>query len=364
MKQPASLTKPEPIPIPSAPEPYPHCAAEISAPPASDQNKDLPPKPTGEDAKPTLPEAKPAAEEELMPPKPPRDESKQATGGVEGVNGGTPAVPGSPAETPQHICGQESAGKGNEEKRAGEAAAGVGMVGVAAVAAASSKGSQTLVFVILRSNEAEHMMPEDEQKQHRAAERSDQQKFPSHETSRELKRQPATSDSGILKAAGQDKQVRDKTDVPARGEESEAVGNREDEVCEWKEPPRSEPEETRSAEEEGKKHTHTLPTGKGGYGGDYHPAQLHPPPAGASAVEYKDGGASAAATSPQAEQEPTTNANDTPAASKSSTSGSIGKKVGFMAKVKGEAKIIAGRMSGKEEKVEEGKRMMHGDARH
>ncbi|KAH7882569.1 hypothetical protein F5I97DRAFT_1816644 [Phlebopus sp. FC_14] len=97
--------------------------------------------------------------------------------------------------------------------------------------------------------------------------------------------------------------------------------------------------------------------GADGYEGDYHPAELHPPPAGASAAEYgQQGRVPAAATSPKEEYGPPTLP---PVITQ--PSGSSGRRVSFMAKVKGEAKIIAGKMSGKEEKVEEGRRMVHGD---
>lgn len=104
---------------------------------------------------------------------------------------------------------------------------------------------------------------------------------------------------------------------------------------------------------EGNQEGRTTTAGKveGGYGGAYHPAQLHPPPPGASAAEYQ--------TSVGAQQQeqalPTT---------RTGKSASVGaeKKPGFVTMVKGEMKILAGKMSGDEHKVEEGKKIVHGEA--
>jgi hypothetical protein len=98
--------------------------------------------------------------------------------------------------------------------------------------------------------------------------------------------------------------------------------------------------------------TTTARKAEGGYGGDYHPAQLHPPPPGTSATEYQ----SSLGTQHHEEQDsPTT---------ESGKQASVGteKKPGFMTMVKGEMKILAGKMSGDEHKVEEGKRIVHGEA--
>jgi len=85
---------------------------------------------------------------------------------------------------------------------------------------------------------------------------------------------------------------------------------------------------------------------------DYHPAKLHPPPAGAGVGE------SAQSDSPHASSSSPSEAQRASPTS-ASTTGSP-KKVGFMTKVKGEAKIIAGKMSGNDSKVEQGKRVLHG----
>jgi len=105
--------------------------------------------------------------------------------------------------------------------------------------------------------------------------------------------------------------------------------------------------------EEGNKEGRTTTAGKveGGYGGEYHPAQLHPPPPGASVAEYQ--------TSVSAQQEE--QALPTLRTGKRASVGAE-KKPGFMTMVKGEMKILAGKMSGDEHKVEEGKKIVHGEA--
>ena len=45
-----------------------------------------------------------------------------------------------------------------------------------------------------------------------------------------------------------------------------------------------------------------------------------------------------------------------------SSTGDKTKKTGFMAKMKGEAKILLGKVEGKSDKVEEGKKMKSGEA--
>ena len=74
-----------------------------------------------------------------------------------------------------------------------------------------------------------------------------------------------------------------------------------------------------------------------GYGADYHPSEQHPPQAGISAQTD-----SAAASSPTQ--------------SNGHGSGSTHKPK-FMDRVKGEAKIIAGKLGGNEGKIEEGMRL-------
>lgn len=85
--------------------------------------------------------------------------------------------------------------------------------------------------------------------------------------------------------------------------------------------------------------------------GDYHPAQLHPPPPGASVAEYQG----TTGAQQQGQDVPSTRM------AQQVTVGAE-KKHGFMTMVKGEMKILAGKMSGDEHKVEEGKKLVHGDA--
>ncbi|KAH0834206.1 hypothetical protein J3R83DRAFT_11518 [Lanmaoa asiatica] len=90
---------------------------------------------------------------------------------------------------------------------------------------------------------------------------------------------------------------------------------------------------------------------EGGYSGEYHPAQLHPPPPGASAAEYQ----ASVSVQQQGQGLPTTMED------KRASLGAE-KKPGFMTVVKGEMKILAGKVSGDEHKVEEGKKLVHGEA--
>ncbi|KAF8126336.1 hypothetical protein EV363DRAFT_1585959 [Boletus edulis] len=109
---------------------------------------------------------------------------------------------------------------------------------------------------------------------------------------------------------------------------------------------------SQDAQEEECKEGKPAPAGfKPGYSGNYHPAQLHPPPPGASVAELQG-----SLGSQQAEP-------DSPVA-QTGRRGSVGaeKKPGFMTMVKGEMKILAGKVSGDEHKVEEGKKIIHGDA--
>ncbi|KAG6377920.1 hypothetical protein JVT61DRAFT_14709 [Boletus reticuloceps] len=108
---------------------------------------------------------------------------------------------------------------------------------------------------------------------------------------------------------------------------------------------------SQDAQEEEFKEGKPAPAGfKPGYSGNYHPAQLHPPPPGASATEFQG-----SLGSQPAEPEPVTQTGRR-------ESLSAEKKPGFMTMVKGEMKILAGKVSGDEHKVEEGKKIVHGDA--
>lgn len=95
------------------------------------------------------------------------------------------------------------------------------------------------------------------------------------------------------------------------------------------------------------KHTHKSGARTGGYDtGDYHPAKLHPLRAGDSTS--------------QAEVQPDTPVSPASAPPTSVRESSKERRVSFLDKVRGEARIFAGKITGKEDKVEEGKRMVHG----
>lgn len=112
----------------------------------------------------------------------------------------------------------------------------------------------------------------------------------------------------------------------------------------------------------------TYSTSQGsGYDTDYHPAQLHP--AGSQPADTEESGQALGASEASKkegvsekshERTSTTSSSGT----ETSTPGKEGKKkVGFMDKMKGEAKVLLGHLErGKkgEEKVEEGKKMKGG----
>ncbi|KAG9310829.1 hypothetical protein JVU11DRAFT_8682 [Chiua virens] len=113
-------------------------------------------------------------------------------------------------------------------------------------------------------------------------------------------------------------------------------------------------EGTQGSEEEHKEEQTTgTPSGKVEEG-EYHPAQLHPPPPGASVAEYRS------SHGQQEAQDAQDARTTTETGKRESVSGE--KKPGFMTMMKGEIKIIAGKMSGDEHKVEEGKKLVHGEA--
>lgn len=108
---------------------------------------------------------------------------------------------------------------------------------------------------------------------------------------------------------------------------------------------KSNPRET--TEEEGVKHNYKTGAGAGGYNTGYHAAKINPAPTG----EIAD----------QAEAQPDSSVSPKSATTASVTDSPKERRVSFLHKVRGEAKIIAGKMSGKEDKVEEGKRILHGE---
>jgi hypothetical protein len=95
------------------------------------------------------------------------------------------------------------------------------------------------------------------------------------------------------------------------------------------------------------KHTHKAGEHTGSYDTDYHPAKLHPP---------RDGESTS-----QAKAQPESPVSPVSAPPASVTDSPKERRVSFMDKLRGEAKIIAGKMTGKDDKVVEGKRIMHGE---
>ena len=103
----------------------------------------------------------------------------------------------------------------------------------------------------------------------------------------------------------------------------------------------------------------------------YHPAKLHPYIPNASSTASGTTGASSSSqhtslshnTSPSAStKEKHGHVHQRTVSTSSTGSGSPRrKKVGFFDKVRGEAKVIVGKIEHKKEKVEEGKRILHGE---
>ncbi|OAX37474.1 hypothetical protein K503DRAFT_231903 [Rhizopogon vinicolor AM-OR11-026] len=109
-------------------------------------------------------------------------------------------------------------------------------------------------------------------------------------------------------------------------------------------------EETQShtrevTDEEGVKHTHNAGAGTGDT--DYRPAKMYPAHTG----ERAD----------QGRAQPTSPVSPTSATTASANGSPKERRVSFLHKVRGEVKIIAGKVSGNEGKVEEGKRIIHGE---
>ncbi|KAI0328799.1 hypothetical protein GY45DRAFT_1325785 [Cubamyces sp. BRFM 1775] len=113
---------------------------------------------------------------------------------------------------------------------------------------------------------------------------------------------------------------------------------------------------------------HGLPNKGPGYDTDYHPAKLHPPPEHITNPhnegEKSLGATQADANRPAEEGRPPNQARgDSDASGGADERGQQkAKKAGFMEKMKGEAKVLLGKIEGKHEKVEEGQRMKAGEA--
>ncbi|KAK7682297.1 hypothetical protein QCA50_014500 [Cerrena zonata] len=134
-----------------------------------------------------------------------------------------------------------------------------------------------------------------------------------------------------------------------------------------------------SAEE--KAGQHGLPNKGSGYQTDYHPAELHPPTSKSTTSDDPTSkGASEAQTKVPVPDEQNTRIDQTtgkpskkghtdkrdeeitPSPTSSHLGGEGKKKVGFMEKMKGEAKMLIGKVEGKHDKVEEGRRMKTGES--
>ncbi|KAI0820556.1 hypothetical protein BC628DRAFT_1330201 [Trametes gibbosa] len=101
-----------------------------------------------------------------------------------------------------------------------------------------------------------------------------------------------------------------------------------------------------------------------GYDTEYHPADLHPASAETRADPASEGEESSGAVQTDA-QRPSHQASNASEGAKSQGSGDSSvkaKKAGFMDKMRGEAKVLLGKIEHKPEKVEQGQRMKAGEA--
>ncbi|KAI8992713.1 hypothetical protein BD414DRAFT_481960 [Trametes punicea] len=110
---------------------------------------------------------------------------------------------------------------------------------------------------------------------------------------------------------------------------------------------------------------HGLPNKGPGYQTDYHPAELHPPPEKLadphSEGEKSLGATQADANRPPEESQPPHQTRE-PSGEQGQGSAPKAKKAGFMEKMKGEAKVLLGKIEGKHEKVEQGQKIKSGEA--
>ncbi|KAI0351142.1 hypothetical protein OH77DRAFT_1430175 [Trametes cingulata] len=111
---------------------------------------------------------------------------------------------------------------------------------------------------------------------------------------------------------------------------------------------------------------HGLPNKGRGYDTDYHPAQLHPPsekPGNVASEGEKSLGATQAdANRPAEEAQPPHQTQTQSSSGGGDAHGQKAKKAGFMDKMKGEAKVLLGKIEGKHEKVEQGQKIKSGQA--
>lgn len=106
---------------------------------------------------------------------------------------------------------------------------------------------------------------------------------------------------------------------------------------------------------------HTYHLQGDGYDTDYHPAELHPAPSNLSET-HNNIEPSGAATKGDATKEGDVEGGQ--GVSGRADGGEKAKKASFMDKMKGEVKVVMGKLEGKKgvEKVQEGKKLMAGDA--
>ncbi|KAI0665531.1 hypothetical protein C8Q78DRAFT_1064332 [Trametes maxima] len=126
-------------------------------------------------------------------------------------------------------------------------------------------------------------------------------------------------------------------------------------------PQKEERKTSQSTDEKAKKSGHHGQPNKGpGYDTDYHPAELHPPTEThgdpASEGEKSLGATQADADRPSEEAQPPHQTRDGDDKQQQKA-----KKAGFMDKMKGEAKVLLGKIEGKHEKVEQGKQIKVGE---
>ncbi|KAI0364169.1 hypothetical protein BV20DRAFT_974757 [Pilatotrama ljubarskyi] len=122
-------------------------------------------------------------------------------------------------------------------------------------------------------------------------------------------------------------------------------------------------EQKKPSEGAPKSGNHGLPNKAPGYDTDYHPAALHPasekPGNVASEGEKSLGATQADANRPAEEAQPP---HQTQSGNGGDAHGQKAKKAGFMDKMKGEAKVLLGKIEGKHEKVEQGQKLKSGQA--
>lgn len=96
------------------------------------------------------------------------------------------------------------------------------------------------------------------------------------------------------------------------------------------------------------------------YDTNYHPADLHPAPTNPNPTSSSNSAKADDAESRPTESRHESAASDSP--SNTASPATKAKKAGFMDKMRGEAKVLLGKIEHKQEKVEAGQRMKAGEA--